>query len=244
MRISKHFITVSELEVEVVRKAIKHLRLAVYSPHGRIRVAVPYHLDDENVRRAIIARMGWIKKHQAKFKAQPRQSAREMVFGESHYFMGRRYLLQVVERHRAHKVEIKDNEKIVLYVKSGTTKKNLKLALAAWYRDYLKDQLPKLIAKWEKIIGVKVKAWGVKSMRTRWGTCNIKAKRVWINLELAKQPVECLEYILVHEMVHLRERLHNDKFKAYMDKFYPKWKMQKKILNRIPLTQEEWGVKS
>lgn len=239
MRTSKHFITVSELEVEVVRKAIKHLRFAVYSPHGRIRVAVPFHVDDENVRLAIIARMGWIKKHLAKFKAQPRQSAGEMISGESHYFRGRRYLLQVVERHRAHKVEIKDNEKIVLYVKSGTTKKNLKLALAAWYRDYLKAQLPKLIADWEKIIGVEVKAWGVKSMRTRWGTCNIKAKRVWINLELAKQPVECLEYILVHEMVHLRERLHNDKFKAYMDKFYPKWKMQKMILNRTPLTPEE-----
>ncbi|MCK5243355.1 M48 family metallopeptidase [bacterium] len=241
MSTSKHFITVSNLEVEVVRKPIKNLHLAVYPPNGRIRVAVPNQLDDDNVRLAIITRMRWIKRHQSKFIDQPRQSAREFVSGESHYFMGRRYLLEVNERYGRHEVVMKNNTKLILYVNPGTTRKNRELALYEWYRDHLKKQLPELITKWEQVIGVKVNDWSVKRMRTRWGTCNIKDKRVWINLEIAKKPIECLEYILVHEMIHLLERLHNDKFKAYMDKFYPKWEMQKKILNSTPLAHEEWG---
>lgn len=241
MSISKHYISVNNLDVEVVRKPIKNLHLAVYPPNGRIRIAVPQHFDDDSVRLTIIKKISWIKKHQEKYRNQPRQSARAMVSGESHYFMGRRYLLEVNERTGAHEVEIKGIKKLALYVNPGTTMQNRSLALNEWYREQLKSRLPKLIEKYEKLMGVKVKDWGIKRMRTRWGTCNIRAKRIWINLELAKKPIECLEYIVVHEMCHLLERLHNDKFKAYLDKYYPKWRMQKKLLNSMPLEHEDWG---
>lgn len=150
MSISKHFITVNNFDVEVVRKPIKNLHLAVYPPNGRIRIAVPHQLDDDNVRLAIIRRIGWIKKHQEKYKNQPRQSVRKMMSGESHYFMGRRYLLEVNERSGAHEVVLKNNKKLVLFVNPGTTTQNRYLVLNEWYRGQLKQQLPMLISKWKK----------------------------------------------------------------------------------------------
>jgi len=236
----RHYIKVSDIQVEVVRKAIKNLHLAVYPPEGRVRVAVPLHVTDENVRLAVIAKLGWIKKQQTNFKDQPRQSRREMVSGESHYFMGRRYLLDVVQRHGRHDIAIENNTRMTLYVQPGTSEQNKEKALLEWYRRQLKTLTPDLIAKWEPVIGVQVSQWGIKKMKTRWGACNIAAKRVWLNLELAKKPPECLAYILVHEMVHLLERHHNDRFKTLMDRFMPQWRLYREVLNQTPLAHEEW----
>jgi len=211
--------------VEVVRKAIKNLHLAVYPPEGRVRVAVPLHVTDENVRLAVISKLGWIKKQKTNFKDQPRQSRREMVSGESHYFMGRRYLLDVVQRYGRHDIAIENNTRMTLYVQTGTSERNKEKVLLEWYRRQLKALIPDLIAKWELVIGVQVSQWGIKKMKTRWGACNIAAKRIWLNLELAKKPPECLTYILVHEMVHFLERHHNDRFKTLMDRFMPQWRM-------------------
>jgi len=240
MTTKRHYIEVSDIQVEVVRKAIKNLHLAVYPPEGRVRVAVPLHVTDENVRLAVITKLGWIKKQQTNFKDQPRQSQREMVSGESHYFMGRRYLLNVVQRHGRHEITIENNTRMTLYVQPGTSERNKEKVLLEWYRRQLKTLIPDLIAKWEPVIGVQVRQWGIKKMKTRWGACNIAEKRIWLNLELAKKPPECLVYILVHEMVHLLERHHNDRFKTLMDRLMPQWRLYRKELNRAPLAHEEW----
>lgn len=241
MSINSHSIIVSNIEVQVVRKAIKNLHLAVYPPNGRVRVAVPHHITDDNVRLAVISKLSWIKKQQAGFQAQSRQSQREMVSGESHYFLGRRYLLDVVERWGPHDAEIKNNTDLVLYVTPRTSRDNRERALHEWYRAELKKRVSKLIAKWEPITGQTVADWGIKRMKTKWGSCNITERRIWLNLELAKKPPECLEYILVHEMVHLLERHHNDNFRTYLNRFLPQWRLHRDVLNSSPLAHEDWS---
>ena len=241
MNTSSQFITVQNIKVKIVRKDIKNLHLSVYPPDGKVRVAVPKHITDENVRLAVVSKLAWIKKQQAKFAGQPRQSRREMVSGESHYLFGKRYLLDVVERHGRHEIFEKNNTILVLYVNPGTSEANRRLVINEWYRNQLKERIPGLLEKWEPIVGKEVKEWGVKRMKTKWGSCNRPAKRIWINLELAKKQPECLEYVLVHELVHLLERYHNDNFKKLMDKFMPKWRLYRDMLNAAPLSHEDWS---
>lgn len=235
-----HQITVSGLVVDVVRKNIKHLHLAVYPPDGRVRVAAPLRVNDEAVRLAVITRLGWIKKHQTKFKGQQRQSPREYVSGESHYFQGQRYLLHVIYQDHPPRVEIRNKTTIELHVRTGSDAAHKARVMQAWYRSQLKESIPALLAKWEAVVGVQSQEWGVRQMKTRWGSCNVRARRIWLNLELAKKPVHCLEYIIVHELVHLLERLHNDRFNAYMDRFMPQWHLYRAELNSAPLGHEDW----
>jgi predicted metal-dependent hydrolase len=227
------------MQVEVVRKAIKNLHLGVYPPAGRVRVAVPTRVDDEAVRLAVISKLGWIRRQQARFDEQPRQSQREMIAGESHYFQGRRYRLRVVEENAAPRVQI-GGSTLKLSVRPDTNAAKREAVLNDWYRSGLKSLLPGLIAKWEPVIGVEVVGWGVKKMKTMWGACNTNAGRIWLNLELAKKPPQCLEYILVHEMVHLLERHHNGRFKEHMDRLMPQWRLLRDELNRAPLGHEAW----
>ena len=226
--------------MDVVRKDIKNLHLAVYPPDGRVRVAVPLLVDDEAVRLAVISRLTWIRRQQTKFEKQERQSAREYVSGESHYYQGNRYLLNVIYRDGVPKVVVRNNTTIDLFVRPGSDTAQRERVMLAWYRRQLKQLVPPLIAKWEAIIGVEVAEWRVKQMKTRWGTCNPEAGRIWLNLELVKKPVACLEYIIVHEMVHLLERQHNDRFVAYMDKFMPQWRLVRDELNQAPLGHATW----
>ena len=233
-------IVVGGIHVQIVRKDIKNLHLGVHPPEGHVRVAVPMHVTDERIRLAIIDKLSWIKKQQAEFLAQPRQSAREMVTGECHYFFGKSYRLEVVEQAGKHKIEQAGGNKIRLTVTANTsTESRLKL-MNEWYREQLKQVIPKLIDQWQTKIGVEASDWGVKKMKTKWGSCNIEAKRIWLNLDLAKKPPECLEYIVVHELVHLLERNHNSRFVAYMDEFMPKWRLNRETLNKSPLSHEEW----
>lgn len=225
----------------MVRKAIKNLHLAVYPPEGRVRVAVPNHISDDHVRLAVISRLAWIRKQQADFKGQARQSAREMVSGESHYLFGKRYRLELVGRRGRHEIVIKNNNYLRLYVNPGTTTANRLLVLNEWYRVQLKALIPDMLGKWERVVGVKVSTWGIKKMKTKWGSCNPNRGSIWLNLELAKKPPECLEYILAHELVHLLERRHNHYFRALMDRFMPEWRMRLDVLKREPLGHEEWG---
>jgi len=232
---------VSGLSVQVVRKDIKNLHLGVYPPNGRVRVAVPLRVSDEAVRMAVVTRLAWIKRQRAKFAGQNRQSAREFTTGESHYFLGRRYRLNVVVQDGASHVAIRNHHTIDLFVRERSDTAHRERVLLAWYRQQLKELIPPLIQKWETIVGVKVAEWGVKRMKTKWGTCNIKARRIWLNLELAKKPVQCLESIIVHEMVHLLERHHNDRFTALMDGFMPQWGHHRAEMNRAPLGHETWS---
>jgi len=250
-------IIVNDLRVDVIRKRIKHLHLSVYPQDGRVRVSAPMSVSDDAVRLAVIDKLGWIRRKQAKMREQPRQSPREMVTGESHYFQGQRYLLNVIETDGRQTVILNGNRTMDLYVRPGAgagSEKGVGAAVAAgpetlkrlailrrWYREQLHNQIPELIAKWEPIVGVDVAEWRIKRMKTRWGTCNIQDRRVWLNLELAKKPMNCLEFVLVHEMVHLHERLHNERFMAHMDKFMPQWRLYKDELNRRPLVHEDWG---
>jgi len=232
---------VGRLAVEVVRKNIKNLHLAVYPPNGRVRVAAPLRVNDEAVRLAVVSRLGWIRKQQKKLVGQERQSPREYVSRESHYFLGRRYLLNVVHHDGPARVSINGKPSIDLFVPNGASRTKRERILHQWYRKELKVLIPPLVSKWEKITGLQVTAWGVKKMKTRWGTCNSEVRRIWVNLELAKKPIQCLEYLIVHEMVHLLERRHDEKFVAHMNKFLPQWRSLRDLLNRFPLRHEKWG---
>jgi predicted metal-dependent hydrolase len=226
---------IRDIPIQIVRKSIKNLHIGVYPPDGYVRVAAPLNLTDDNIRLAVVSRLSWIKKQQAKFQEQPRESKREMVAGESHYIFGHRYRMEVIERPGHHEVVIINNSTIQLFVNPGTSTKNRTLVLTEWYREQLKSQIPDLLNKWQSIIGEQVADWGIKKMKTKWGSCNIKERRIWLNLELAKKPIECLEYVLVHELVHLLEKHHNERFQAYMDKYLPQWRQCREILNREPL---------
>jgi hypothetical protein len=233
-------ILVHGLTVKVIRKAIKNLHLGVYPPDGHVRVAAPPAVTNAAIRRAVIGKLGWIKRHQAKFESQPRQSPREMVSGESHYFLGRRYRLRVVSHDGPVKVLLRRKSTLELYVRPGTTAEQREQLLYRWYRHQLKALVPSLLAKWRRSLGVRVAGWGIKKMKTKWGTCTVGASRIWLNLELAKKPVQCLEYIIVHELAHLLERHHNDRFIAIMDRRLPQWRSYRQELNSAPLAHDTW----
>jgi predicted metal-dependent hydrolase len=225
-------ITISNIKVDVVRKDIKNMHLAVYPPTGRVRIAAPLSVKEETVRLFAISKLGWIKRHQRSFEKQERETPRTYVERESHYFQGKRYLLRLKTTTGAGYVDLKGKTYLDLYVKEGASLAYKRKVLNEWYRSALKQLIPDLIAHWERQLQVTVNDWGVKQMKTKWGSCNIEAKRIWLNLELAKKPVPCLEYIIVHEMVHLLERHHNDRFLAYMDYYLPNWKQLRAELGR------------
>lgn len=235
-----HQITVDGIPIDVVRKKIKNLHLAVYPPTGRVRIATPLQLDDDAVRVFAISKLAWIKKHQANFEAQVRQSPREYVSGESHYFQGDRYLLNLIEAPGAPHVHIRNRKQLDLYVRPGSDVAARQRVMTRWYREQLRTQILPLAEKWQAIIGVQADEWQIKQMKTRWGTCNIEARRIWLNLELAKKPEHCLEYIIVHELVHLLERHHNARFSVLMSQSMPHWRIYKEELNRLPLSHAEW----
>jgi hypothetical protein len=236
-----HAIQVRGIKVQVVRKAIKNLHLGVYPPNGRVRVAAPRAVSNDAVRLAIIGKLGWINRMRRRFLAQPRQSKREMVSGESHYFLGRRYRLRVAEFDgQAAPTVVKRPSIIELNVRVGADTSRREAVLDTWYRERLREIAGPLMEKWQAELGVEVAAWGIKRMKTKWGACNAQARRVWLNLELAKSPLECIEYIVVHELVHLVTRHHDERFFSLMDRHLPSWRARREFLNSAPLTHVVW----
>ncbi len=233
-------ITVGGVRVLVERKDIKNLHLGVYPPNGRVRVAAPLVISNEAVRLAVVGKLGWIKRQRAKFAEQPRQSQREMVNGESHYFLGRRYRLRVHELDAPSKVAIRGVAMLDLFVRPGSSMEHREAVLSRWYREQLKALIPPLLDKWQRVLGVQVDAWGVKRMKTKWGGCTTTTRRIWLNLELAKTPVQCLEYIVAHELTHLIERNHNERFLGLLDKHLPNWRQVRTMLNKTPLAHQVW----
>ena len=227
-------------QIEVFRKDIKNLHVGVYPPNGRVRVAAPLRLDDNAIQIAVISRLGWIRRQQAEFEQQDRQSQRELVTGESHYFEGRRYRLDVVELNGRPLVRLHNNTTMMLQVRPGSDRDTREVVLNRWYRRQLRRRLPALFAKWEPKIGVRVGEVRIKKMKTLWGSCNKDARRIWLNLELAKKQASCLEYIVAHELVHLIERSHNDRFRDLMDSVMPQWRLRRDELNRAPLAHSDW----
>ena len=225
-------IIVEDIEVEVVKKNIKNMNLSVHQPDGRVRLSVPRRVSEENTRLFIISKLEWIKKHRERIASQSIETPKEFVSHESHYLFGNAYTLNIIESKSKQRVEIQDNY-INLYVRPRSTIEKREKIMSEWYRENLKNVIPKYIKKWEDLIGVTISEWRVKLMKTRWGTCNIRDKRIWINLELAKKDLKFLDYIVVHEIVHLLERNHNDKFKSHMDIYLPNWREIQDELNGL-----------
>jgi predicted metal-dependent hydrolase len=228
------------IDIEVEQKNIKNIHLSVYPPNGRVRIAAPERMDIDTIRVFAISKLQWIKNQQLILQNQERQPKRDYLNRESHYFFGKRYLLKIHQLDAPPKVEL-DHKHIHLYVRPNSSTEKRAEVMDEWYRTELKNIVPQLIAKWEEQIGVKSNDYGIKKMRTKWGSCNTKAKRIWLNLELAKKPKECLEYIIVHELVHLLERSHNQRFVKLMDEFMPKWRFHRDELNRLPYSHVDWG---
>jgi predicted metal-dependent hydrolase len=233
-------LTISDLQVSVVRKAIKNLHLGVYPPDGRVRVAAPLQFSNAAVRVAIIQKLSWIRRQRAAFAQQARQSAREMVDGELHYFLGRRYRLALVEAQGKATVTVRNRATLELRVRPALGAEQRQRVLQSWYRQRLAELAEPLIAHWKSELEVTLQAWGIKRMKTKWGSCNATSRRIWLNLELAKKSPECVEYIVVHELVHLLVRRHDERFQAVMDRHLPRWKSIRAALNAAPLAHDHW----
>ncbi|MFZ0134347.1 MAG: SprT family zinc-dependent metalloprotease [Desulfobacterales bacterium] len=229
-----------DVTVDVVLKDIKNVHLSVHPPTGRVRISAPSRMSLDNVRVFAISKLGWIKQQQKKLREQDRETLREYLDCESHYVWGKRYLLTVIESDQAPSVELK-HSRMLLRVRPGTDEKRRQAVVEGWYREQLKNAVPPLIAKWEPLLGVKVKRFFVQRMKTKWGSCTPGAGNIRLNTELAKKPSECLEYIVVHEMAHLLEPTHNARFRALMDRLIPKWQFYLDQLNRLPVSHEDWA---
>jgi predicted metal-dependent hydrolase len=239
MSTSSAYLTVGGIDVDVVYKEIKNLHIGVYPPMGRVRVAAPERLDDDQVRLAVVNRLPWIKRQRQQLQAAQRQTIREMVTGESHYVWGSRLRLQVVERPGRPHVE-RDRDRLMLYVPEDTTSEARRAVLDRWYRKQLRQAIPAVLAKWQPKVGVTVPKWSIRRMKTKWGSCNRETGHVWFNLELAKKSPDSLEYLAVHEMAHLIERNHGERFTKLMDKCMPDWRARRDRLNEAPLGHEQW----
>ncbi|GAB7025253.1 M48 family metallopeptidase [Geotalea toluenoxydans] len=233
-------IRLGEIAIDVVKKDIKNIHLSVYPPAGRVCISVPQRMDLDTIRVFAISKLGWIKKQQQKLQEQEREFPREYLDRESHYVWGKRYLLKIVEKGAVPYVTLKHN-KMVLRIRPDMSAEQKQIVLAEWYREKLKEAVPPLINKWEPLIGVKVHKFFVQRMKTKWGSCNSQARNIRLNTELAKKPPACLEYVLVHEMVHLLEPTHNSRFITLMDQFMASWRNHREELNRSPLGHEEWA---
>jgi predicted metal-dependent hydrolase len=229
------------MEVLVVRKQIRNLHLAVLPPDGRVRVSSPLHLNDDAIRTLIASRIPWIRTQKTKFKAQARQTPREYISGESHFFLGKQYRLEVLQGDQP-QVTLKGKNKIVLQVRHNSPMERREAVLIDWYRKELRAVAASMLESWQEKIGVRAGSWGIKRMKTRWGTCNRNAGRIWLNSELAKKPIGCIEYVIVHELLHLIEKKHNERFVALMTNHLPKWRSLKEELNRLMLAHEKWGA--
>ena len=228
-------IVVDDIPVKVVRKRIKHLHVRVYPPDGEVRVSAPLRTTTTEIRRAVSARIAWIRRHRRRLRGLTYQERHSLLDGERHYVQGRAYTLAVVERAGPPEIHIRDGDALELHVRPGTGRDKREAILNEWYRKLLRETLPDMVALWERRAGVTVAEVRIKRMKTRWGTCNVGERRIWLNIELAKRPVPCLEYVLVHEIVHLLERGHNARFYGLMDELLPDWRRYHEELNRVSL---------
>lgn len=236
----RHRVRVAEIDIDVVRKPIKNLHISVHPPVGRVRVAAPLAMSDDAVRRAVVTRLGWIKRQRSGFASQSRSAAPEFVSGESHWLFGRRYRLQVVAHDGAGEVSMPGGGKIVLRCRPSLTAAGRGRILDAWYREQLAEVVPPMFKRWRGRLGVEAREFRIKRMRTKWGSCSTRAGRIWLNVELARRPQRCIEYLVVHELVHLLEPNHGPRFVALMDRHLPSWRKLRSVLNEGPLAHQDW----
>ena len=226
--------------ISVTRKDVKHVHLSVHPPRGRVTMVAPLATRMEVARAYAVSKLRWIREQQAKLRGQVRESPRQYVERESHYLWGRRYLLTVREEEEKPFVRL-DHRRVTLTVRPSSGREKREAVIHAWHRSLLHDVVPGLIRKWEPKLGVKVAGYFLQRMKTRWGSCNHKAEHIRLNSELVKKPKDLLEYVVVHEMVHLREPTHSDRFIAILDRHFPTWREASAELNELPLTAEVWN---
>lgn len=223
-------IQVSDIPVEIVKKNIKNMHLAVLPPDGRVRVSAPLSMSDESITMFVRTKLGWIRAQQEKFRSQPRQSEREYVSGETVYIWGKQYFLRVEYSNKGNHFEL-SGDKAILTVRKESTARQRENFVNEWYRQLLKIEVEKYLPKWEQITGLKCSTWQSKYMTTKWGTCNTSTRKIWLNLQLAKKPIECLEYVILHELAHLQVKSHGPEFVQILDQYMPYWREYRKLLN-------------
>ena len=228
-----------ETRIELVRKDIKHVHLTVHPPAGRVRIAAPRHLSDDAIRAFAIAKRGWIRRQQAKLRDQERETPRELVDRETHYVWGRRVLLRVVEADAPSRVELSPL-RLTLHVRPGTPARKRITLLEEWSRSQLRAALPALLPKWERRLRVRVRRVFIQRMKTKWGSSNPRTGTIRLNTQLVRKPLECLDYLVAHEVAHLRESKHDARFVELMDSLLPSWRSIRQTLNRLPVRHEDW----
>jgi predicted metal-dependent hydrolase len=221
---------IAGIPIEVVKKDIKNLHLAVLPPDGAVRVSAPMGLSDESIQLFVRTRLGWVRKQQEKFARQPRQSERQFVSGETLYVWGKQYFLQVEYSYKGNALAL-SGDKAILTIRKESTAQQREAFVNEWYRDKLKAEIERLLPIWEGRTNLHCASWQTKYMTTKWGTCNTKTGKIWINLQLAKKPVECLEYVILHELTHLKYKDHGKEFISFMDSHMPYWRDVRKQLN-------------
>jgi predicted metal-dependent hydrolase len=232
-------IHLGDIAVDVILKDIKHVHLSVHPPTGRVRISAPRRMSTDTIRVFAISKLDWIKKHRTRLRAQERETPREYLDRESHYVWGQRYLLKVATSDESPSIELAHGE-MLLRVRPRTNRARKRALVEAWYRERLKESAAVLFAHWQPLMGVSVKWLFVRRMKTKWGSCNCRARTIRLNTELVKKPSECLEYVVVHELVHLLEPTHNARFVSLMDRFMPQWQFHRDVLNRLPVRHEHW----
>jgi predicted metal-dependent hydrolase len=233
-------IKLGEIAVEVITKDIRNVHLSVHPPTGRVRIAAPERMSLDTIRVFAISKLNWIRQQQTKMRGQERETPREYMDWESHHVWGKRHLLTVSESDGAPSVELRHG-RMLLRVRPRTGEDKRKALVEDWYRGQLKAAVPLLLARWQPLLAVRVEQFFVQRMKTRWGSCNHTARTIRLNTELAKKPIECLEYVVVHELVHLLEPTHTARFMALMGRFMPQWELRRQILNRLPVGHAEWS---
>lgn len=233
-------IAVGELRVDLVRKDIKNLHLGVYPPNGRVRIAVPLNIPDDAVRAAITRKMAWIKKQQAEFLKQERQGPREGVSGETYYFFGEKRRMKLVDSTKRGEIKLPSKKYIELHIDVDASTEKKLLVIDRWYRAELLNYIERVLPHWQEVTALVPNSWSIRKMKTRWGSCDGEQRKLTFNLELVKKSPQCLDYILVHELIHLVEPLHNDNFVKLMDAHLPNWRAHKDLLQSSPLVHTEW----
>ncbi len=234
-------IRLGEITITLTRKDIKHVHLSVHPPSGRVTLVAPIRTRPEVARAYATSRLGWIREQQARLRAQAREAPRRYVTRESHSVWGKRYLLTVVEREQKPSVTM-DHRRIALSVRPGSDRVKREAVMHAWQKALLHTEVPRLIRKWESRLGVEVAAYFLQRMKTKWGSCNHAAQHIRLNTELMKKPKDLLEYVIVHEMLHLIAPTHSERFITLMTKHYPSWREARAELNELPLVAQTWRV--
>ena len=221
---------IAGISVKIIKKDIKNMHLYVKPPDGHVEVSAPQHLSDDSIAMFVRTRVGWIKKQQEKFRVQPRQTEREFISGETLYVWGKQFFLQVEYSNRGNALEL-SGDRAILTVRKESTPQQRENYINEWYRERLKAEIEKRLPKWEDLTGLHCSSWQTKYMTTKWGTCNTSTGKIWINLQLAKKPFECLDYVLLHELAHLRVKDHGAEFTVILDEYMPFWREIRKKLN-------------